>query len=176
MPNWNHSTDWHLREDNFSDRGSAFPSTVNCVNATDMLEWRNATQKDFDRCEEWTYMNFMRFSKGKCMVSHLGQGNAESKYRLEGNGWRAAPRKTPWGSLWMSNSTRPSLQPRNTATSWAASKAVQAAGKGRWSCPSTLLWWDPSWSPASSSGFPSTERTWICWNSNRGWAGSWSNI
>ena len=26
------------------------------------------------------------------------------------------------------------------------------AGRGRWFCPSTLLWWDPTWSPASSSG------------------------
>ena len=35
-------------------------------------------------------------------------------------------------------------------------------------CPSTPLWWDPPWSPASSSGAPSTRRTWSCWSGARG--------
>lgn len=47
---FNHSADWHVKEDYFGARGSAFPSRVNCGNATDMLEGKNATQ-DFDRCK-----------------------------------------------------------------------------------------------------------------------------
>ena len=31
-----------------------------------------------------------------------------------------------------------------------------------------LLWCDPTWSPASSSGALSTEKTWTCWSRARG--------
>ena len=42
------------------------------------------------------------------------------------------------------------------------------AGQGRWFCSSALLWWDPAWSPASSSGALSTGKTGICWSGSRG--------
>ena len=35
-------------------------------------------------------------------------------------------------------------------------------------CASAPLWWDPTWSPASSSGAPSSRKTWSCWNGSRG--------
>uniref|UniRef100_A0A8C9NMA7 AU RNA binding methylglutaconyl-CoA hydratase n=1 Tax=Serinus canaria TaxID=9135 RepID=A0A8C9NMA7_SERCA len=38
--------------------------------------------------------------------------------------------------------------------SWATSRAVWAAGPGRGFCPSALLWSEPTWNPASSSGVP----------------------
>jgi len=40
--------------------------------------------------------------------------------------------------------------------------------EGRGFCPSAPLWWDPSGSPASSSGAPSTGQTWTCWSGARG--------
>ena len=48
------------------------------------------------------------------------------------------------------------------------------AGQGRRFCPSTLLWWDPTWGPASSSGAPSTRKTWACWSGSRGGPQKWS--
>jgi len=52
--------------------------------------------------------------------------------------------------------------------SWAASRETWPAGQGRWFRPATPLWWEPTWSPASSSGAPSTRRTWTCWSGSRG--------
>jgi len=41
-------------------------------------------------------------------------------------------------------------------------------GEGRDSAPPAPLWWDPTWSPASSCGVLSTGRTWTCWSGSRG--------
>ena len=41
-------------------------------------------------------------------------------------------------------------------------------GWGRGFCPSAPLWWDPTSSPASSSGTFSTRQTWSCWSGARG--------
>ena len=71
-----------------------------------------------------------------------------------------------WGYCWMRSSTwsgNACLQPRRPTVSWAASKAAWPAGRGRGFWPSAPLWWDPTWSPASSSGAPSTRRIWSCW-------------
>ena len=43
-------------------------------------------------------------------------------------------------------------QPRRPTVYRAASKVVWPVGQDRWFCPSFLLWWDPTWSPVSSSG------------------------
>ena len=42
-----------------------------------------------------------------------------------------------------------------------------------WLC-SLTSWWDPTWSPASSSGALSTRRTWTCWTRSRGGPQKWS--
>jgi len=87
------------------------------------------------------------------------------------NGLRAALRRRTWGcqlirsSTWLSNVCS---QPRRPTVSWAASREAWPAGRGRGLCPSTLLWWDPTWSPASSSGALSTGKTWTCWSGSRG--------
>ena len=51
-------------------------------------------------------------------------------------------------------------QPRMpTSVPWAASREAWPAGRGRGFCPFTVLWWDPTWSPVSSSGALSTRRS-----------------
>ena len=60
------------------------------------------------------------------------------------------------------------LQPRRPTISWATSPAAWVAGRGRGFCPSSLLWWDPTRSPTSSSGALSTGQTWSCWSGARG--------
>lgn len=54
------------------------------------LKGRDAILRDVDRLERRACLNLMKFSKAKCEVLHLGQGNSKPKYRLAKNGLRAA--------------------------------------------------------------------------------------
>ncbi|KAM9591203.1 uncharacterized protein ACIBXB_006092 [Morphnus guianensis] len=48
----------------------------------DTLEGRATLQEDLDRLEEWVNKNFMKFSKDKCKVLHLGKHNPGVQHRL----------------------------------------------------------------------------------------------
>jgi len=62
--------------------------------ASDLLEGRDATQRDLDGLERWAYANLVEFSKAKCKVLHLGWGTFKHGYRLgREDGWRAALRR-----------------------------------------------------------------------------------
>ncbi|XP_051625182.1 uncharacterized protein LOC127461412 [Manacus candei] len=52
--------------------------------AVEMLEGRDAIQRDLDRLERWACANFTKFNKVKCQVLHLDRANP--KYRL-GREW-----------------------------------------------------------------------------------------
>lgn len=47
---------------------------------------RGAIQKDLDRLQRWPPEDFMKFSRAKSKVLHLGLGNPKCKYRL-GREW-----------------------------------------------------------------------------------------
>ena len=71
-------------------------------------------------------------------------------------------------------------QPRKPTVSWAASKGAWSAGWGKWSCPSTLCWWDLIWSNVSSCSVLSTGGILTCWSVSRGgqqkWSKEWSTF
>ncbi|PKU49402.1 rna-directed dna polymerase from mobile element jockey-like [Limosa lapponica baueri] len=63
-----------------------FANDTKLCSVVDMLERRDAIQRDLDRLERWACANLMKFSKAKCKVLHMGQNNPKHKYSL-GREW-----------------------------------------------------------------------------------------
>ncbi|GAB0185171.1 triadin [Grus japonensis] len=61
---------------------SKFADSIKLCGAVNMLEGRDAIQRDLDKLEGWDCANRVKFNKAKCKVLHMGQGNSNHNYRL----------------------------------------------------------------------------------------------
>ncbi|GAB0180716.1 cAMP-dependent protein kinase inhibitor alpha [Grus japonensis] len=148
---------------------SKFADDTKLSGTVDSLEGRDANQRDLDRFEKWAHVNLMKFNKTKCKVLHMGQGNPQYQYRLVNEGMESCPVEDMGVlvNVKLNMSQKCELAALNSNHILGCIKR-RVASRSRKVILPLYSHETPTWSTVSSSGVPSTRKTWTCWSESRG--------
>ncbi|PKU43453.1 rna-directed dna polymerase from mobile element jockey-like [Limosa lapponica baueri] len=76
-----------------------FADNTKLWGTVNMLEGRDAIQRDLHRLERWACANLMKFSQAKCKVLHQGHSNPRHKYRLGREWLESSPEEKDFGGV-----------------------------------------------------------------------------
>ena len=160
------------------DRHSGINSGIKCTlsksvddtklcGVVDKTEEQDAIQRDLDRLEQLTPVNFMRFNKAKCKVLQVGCSNVCYQYKLEGVRTEHSSLVEDFRIL-VDGKLDISLQ-----CTLAAQKAnLYSRKSGQWveggDSDPVICTGDLFWSTVSRCGVLSIGETWTCWSMSSG--------
>jgi len=76
-----------------------FGDDTKLSSVVDMLEGKEAIQRNLHRLEEWAHEDLMRLNKAECEVLHLGQSNPRYLYKLGEDLLESSPVEKDFGVL-----------------------------------------------------------------------------
>ena len=140
-----------------------FASDTKLCGMVDILEGRDAIQRDLERLERWAWANLMKCNKDKCKVLHLGRGKPKHKYKLRGEWIKSSPDEKDLGVLAdekLNMSQQCVLAVQKASCILSCIKRVMASRSREVNVPvySTLM--RLHLERMFSSGAPNTRRTW----------------